>query len=93
MLEQSKSIVDVLVVDIPLLSEIPIIVEPFSLIFTPVLPSNVNTPSLVVKLEAAPASKLIPPLVASKVTVTAFKFIAVDGTEPVPLEVPIAIVL
>ena len=92
-LEQSKSIVDVLVVDIPLVSEIAIIVEPFSLIFTPVLPSKVNEPALVVKLEVAPASKLIPPVVASNVTVTAFRLIAVDGVEPVPLEVPIAIVL
>ena len=77
----------VLVVAIPLVSEIAIIVEPFSLIFTPVLPSKVNEPLLVVKLEAAPASKLIPPVVASNVTVTAFRLIAVDGTNPVPIAI------
>ena len=90
-LEQSKSIVLVLVVNIPRVSEMAIIVFPSSLILIPVLPSKVNAPTLVVKFEAAAPSKLIPP-VASMVTVTAFKLTAVDGTNPVPLLVPIAIV-
>ena len=41
-LEQSKSIVLVFVVVMPLLSEIAIIVSPFSFKFIPVFPSNVN---------------------------------------------------
>ena len=59
---QSKFIADVFVVDIALAFDIPIIVDPFSFIFTPELPSNDKIPELVDSEDAAAPLNVNPPV-------------------------------
>ena len=65
---------------------------PSSFIVTPVLPSIVIVPSVVVKLDAAPASNEIPPLESIEVVVLSISTLPSISTVPVTDKLPLALI-